>query len=299
MSNDLKNKCIVCDCSSSHIIQTKIREKSHNVLMCDSCNFIFLQDYSGIDYSRNYGGLTLSTKWNKEESMIKRSKSLEKFNEVVIDIIKKSNYKNILEIGAGNGASVYSLKNSIDKLSIDCIEINDEDRSFIQEILASSVYSKILDTETIYDVIYGHHVFEHFIDPIQVLNEIYQVSTPDCKLYFSFTNFDDFYSSTLNKEQKEKYLTFNFHLAHPYYYTIETFSKLIGKTSWKINKISTVQDYSVLNYFNWYINGIRSKDIESGTKVNKDIDWINENFVNSIERMQKGNNISVILEKNE
>ena len=115
MSNDLKNKCIVCDCSSSHIIQTKIREKSHNVLMCDSCNFIFLQDYSGIDYSRNYGGLTLSTKWNKEESMIKRSKSLEKFNEVVIDIIKKSNYKNILEIGAGNGASVYSLKNSIDK----------------------------------------------------------------------------------------------------------------------------------------------------------------------------------------
>jgi 2-polyprenyl-3-methyl-5-hydroxy-6-metoxy-1,4-benzoquinol methylase len=267
--------------------------------MCDSCNFIFLQDYSGIDYSRNYGGLTLSTKWNKEESMIKRSKSLEKFNEVVIDIIKKSNYKNILEIGAGNGASVYSLKNSIDKLSIDCIEINDEDRRFIQEILASSVYSKILDTETIYDVIYGHHVFEHFIDPIQVLNEIYQVSTPDCKLYFSLPNFDDFYSSTLNKEQKEKYLTFNFHLAHPYYYTIETFSKLIGKTSWKINKISTVQDYSVLNYFNCYINGIRSKDIESGTKVNKDIDWINENFVNSIERMQKGNNISVILEKNE
>ncbi len=62
-------------------------------------------------------------------------------------------------------------------------------------------------------------------------------------------------------------------------------------------KISTVQDYSILNYFNWYINGTRSKDIESGTKVNDNIKWINDNFVNSIEKMQKGNNISVILEK--
>ena len=92
-------------------------------------------------------------------------------------------------------------------------------------------------------------------------------------------------------------LTFNFHLAHPYYYTIDTFSRLIKQTPWKIKKISTVQDYSILNYFNWYINGTRSKDIESGTKVNDNIKWINDNFVNSIEKMQKGNNISVILEK--
>ncbi len=288
---------MLCGDTSAGIIQTEIREKSHNVLMCNSCEFIFLQNYREIDYSENYGGLTLSTEWSKEESMIKRSQSLEKFNEVVISIIKEKQCKNILEIGAGNGASIYSLKNSIDKLNIDCVEINDEDRKFIQKRLKSSVYNGITDVEKKYDLVYGHHVFEHFIDPKEMLCDIDKISNDDCKIYFSFPNFDDFYSYTLKKEQKKNYLTFNFHLAHPYYYTIDTFSRLIKQTPWKIKKISTVQDYSILNYFNWYINGTRSKDIESGTKVNDNIKWINDNFVNSIEKMQKGNNISVILEK--
>ena len=290
-------ECMICGNNKHVVLSNRIREGGYDVMKCKNCNFVFLQDYSSIDYSSNYGGLTLSSEWSRDDALIKRSESLKKFNIVVASLINKKKNCNTLEIGASIGASVYGLGKLVDRLNIDCVELNIDEKKFLKERFNVSIFSRILDTDKQYQVVYGHHVFEHFVNPRVVLDEIDKVSSNDCKVYFSLPNFDDFYFHTLNSEQKEKYLTFNFHLAHPYYYTIETFSKLIEDTAWKINKISTIQDYSVLNYFNWYINGVRSKDIESGTKINKNIELLNNNFIDMLEKMQKGNNLSVILEK--
>lgn len=296
-NNNMKN-CMLCGSDSHQIIHTEIREKASNVMMCNDCSFIFLQDYQAIDYSSSYGGLALSNEWSNQDALIKRSESLKRFNRIVADLILDKNNCNVLEIGAGNGASIYGLNGLIGTSTIDCVELNDNDKRYLKDKFDVKVYNNILDVEKKYHVIYGHHVFEHFINPIHVLNEIYEIASEDCKVYFSLPNFNDFYSHTLSSEQKDKYLTFNFHLAHPYYYTVETFSNLIeGSTPWKISQISTVQDYSIVNYFNWYINGARSKDIESGTKVNKNIEQLNNTFIDMIEKIHKGNNISVVLEK--
>ena len=238
MSNRDTDICMCCGSTSHHVIHTEIREEFHNVMMCNDCNFIFLQNYQAINYLVDYNSLTCDNEWSTEDKLIKRSESLKRFNRVVSSLILDKNNCNVLEIGAGNGAS------------------------------------------------------------IDVLNEIDEIATEDCKVYFSLPNFNDFYSHTLSGKEKDKYLTFNFHLAHPYYYTIETFSNLIERGGgWKISSIQTVQDYSIVNYFNWYINGERSKNIESGTKVNKSIEQLNNAFIDIIEKTNKGNNISVILEK--
>ncbi len=293
----ISERCMICDSNDNTVIAKRIREKSHHVLRCNNCDFVFLENYREIDYSCDYGGLTLSSEWSREDALIKRSKSLRRFNQVVSRLINNTKNFNVLEIGAGCGASVYGLNKLVDGCNIDCVEVNIDDQNFIKEHFFSSVYNSISGINKEYQVIFGHHVFEHFIDPKSVLNEISLVATDDCKLYFSLPNFDDFYADTLNSEQKRKYLEFNFHLAHPYYYTKSTFSKLIENTGWKISEIATIQEYSVLNYFNWYINGERSKDIEHGTIVNKNINELNKNFINSVEEMDMGNNLSVILEK--
>jgi hypothetical protein len=290
-------KCIICNSANANVISESIREGVHNVLKCNTCGFVFLQDYKSIDYSSGYDGLTLSKEWDKEDALIKRSQSLERFNRIVADLILSKDDCNILEIGAGNGASIYGLNKLIGASTIDCVELNNNDKQYLEEEFDVNVYSNILDVKKKYQVVYGHHVFEHFISPIRVLNEINEITTEDCRLYLSFPNFNDFYSHTLGSEQKNKYLTFNFHLAHPYYYTVETFSSLVENTPWKISQILTIQDYSIVNYFNWYINGIRSRNIESGTRVNKNIERLNITFINMIEKMHKGNNISVILGK--
>ena len=299
MSESNLDICIVCGSASNKIISTEIREGPHNVLKCNDCHFIFLQDYQAIDYSSSYGSYLSSQAWSEEDKVIKRSESLKRFNNEVADLIIDKNNCKVLEIGAGNGSSIYGLDKLIGFKEIDCVELNMDDQSYLEKKFNVKVFSNISDLEKKYDVIYGHHVFEHFLNPLDVLDEIDRVSSEDCKLYFSLPNFNDYYSHVLNSEQRDKYLIFNYHLAHPYYYTVETFSNLTKKNecAWEIIQISTVQDYSIVNFFNWYINGSRSKNIESGTKVNKNIENLNNTFIDMIEKMHQGNNISVTLQK--
>jgi len=294
-------KCMICG-SKSHVeVTDRVREGKYKVLRCTDCEFIFLKNYKDIDYSSNYGSLTLSDNWSKNDAVLKRSKSLKRFNIIVADLINRKKSKdqecNVMELGAGNGASIYGINKICGKINIDCVELNKNDAVFLKNRFNVEVYDNIFQAEKKYDIIYGHHVFEHFTNPRNTLDELSEVARNDCKIYLSLPNFNDFYYNSLNKIEKSKYLEFNFHLAHPYYYTIDTFSKLINTTQWRIDSISTIQDYSIVNYFNWYINGTRSKNIEEGTKVDKNIMPINDSFISFVEENKMGNNLSVILKK--
>jgi len=293
--------CMICG-SDKHVeISSRIREGNYRVLECSHCSFIFLEESNGIDYLEDYGSLTCNSEWSQYDAMVKRSESLRRFNSIIANIItyKNSNIQdcNILELGAGIGASIYGLKELVGDINVDCIELNRADTRFLQEQFGVKVFDNISGLEKKYDVIYGNHVFEHFIDPKTILDEIDSITSEDSIVYFSLPNFDDFYRNTLNSKERYKYLEFNFHLAHPYYYTANSFSRLIEATAWQIESIDTVQDYSIVNYFNWYINGVRSKDIESGTKVNDRIRSLNDNFIQTIEKSGMGNNLSVVLKK--
>jgi len=89
---------MLCGSDSHQIIHTEIREKASNVMMCNDCSFIFLQDYQAIDYSSSYGGLALSNEWSNQDALIKRSESLKRFNRIVADLILDKNNCNVLEI---------------------------------------------------------------------------------------------------------------------------------------------------------------------------------------------------------
>jgi hypothetical protein len=279
MNKALENKgqCIICDNLSNSIMSTKIREGNHDVLQCDDCGFVFLRNYQELDYSNNYNSLVFSEEMSQEEKVIVRSETLKRFNKIVTDLcLTMSSNVKILEIGSGVGASVYGISKLIPNIDIDCVEMNEQDRVYLSKEFSVRVYESIDDIDTKkYNIIFGHHVFEHFIDPYEMLNKISAVATDSCKLYLSLPNYNDFYNTTLNDEMHKKYLEFNYHLAHPYYYALKTFSKLIDKTSWEIEDITTIQDYSIVNYFNWYINGERSKDIYSGTVVKNNICELN------------------------
>jgi len=293
------NLCLICGSHFNSVISTKIREMKHDVLSCNECGFVFLSGCQKIDYSASYGSLTFNKGMDRDKQVIVRSNSLSRFNSIVCDLINQQHNDNIkiLEIGAGVGASIYGLKKLIEDVEVDCIEINNQDRAYIENRFSSKVYKDIFDVSKKYDVIYGHHVFEHFIDPKEMLDKIYSIAADDCKLYISFPNFDDFYKKTLEGNERRKYLEFNYHIAHPYYYTRDTFLRLIGDTIWEVESLTTIQDYSIVNYFNWYINGSRSKNIQDATNVNDSIDGLNKYFIAMIEKENLGNNISVILKK--
>jgi len=157
--------CIVCGNLSSVELSSVIREGRCKVLKCDACGFIFLDSAGHVDYSHDYGSLTYDSSWSKKKSSIKRSVSLSRFNEVVLDLIKKKETAleegcSVLEIGSGNGASVYGLNCRLKGLNIECVESNYEDANFIKKEYGVNVYSDLSFVNKKYDVIFGHHVFE-------------------------------------------------------------------------------------------------------------------------------------------
>ena len=182
------------------------------------------------------------------------------------------------------------------EINIDCIENNNQSRKLIdKEFSGTKTFSNIEDVVDKYDLIFAIQVFEHFIETLQELQKIERISHKRSKLYFLFQNYDDWNQKTLPKRNLIKYNKFMFHKAHPYYYTIDNFSRLISMSNYKIDEITTFQDYSITNYMNWYINGEPNKNIYEATHVEKNLMDLNKEFVHIVEQRDNGNNISALL----
>tara|TARA_Y100000590_G_scaffold20022_2_gene23389 strand:- start:804 stop:1706 length:903 start_codon:yes stop_codon:yes gene_type:complete len=296
MTLNKKEKCLICNNYNHTVIQTEIREGKNDVLRCDKCNFIFLKKYKTIKYSEDYGSMTLDKSWNIKEQILSRAKSIEKTVNFISSICNKSKHKNILELGSGVGASIYALNNLLPKLQIDAVEKNLEHQIILKkEFSKSKIYNCIDDINSKYDFIFGIQVFEHFENPVEELKKLKRISHSKTHLFFLFPNEDDWYKKTLPIKSLKNYNQFMYHKAHPYYYTIDTFSKIISKTDFAIKEISTIQDYSISNYFNWYFKGEPNKNITDATKIHKDIKKLNDEFVKIAENESNGNNISALL----
>ena len=294
-------KCLVCGSVTHEIIRSRIREGKHNVLKCSSCGFVFLQEYVGVNYEFSYESFTLNDNWDIDESLNIRSNSQKRVNNIIYDLIIEKLVVNsslkIAEIGPGIGATINFLKDKIDGIHIDCIEPNRKNANLLKNKFMVDVYDNIDMLNSKYDIVYGNQVFEHISDPCLFLDKIFSSTQDDVVLYLSFPNLDDCYVKTLQDDSRDEYLNFIFHLAHPYYYTMDTFTKIIAKTSWKVKSIKTIQDYSIINYFNWYINGCKNNDIFEATYVPPAIRELNDLFISFSEGKGMGNNISVVLTK--
>jgi hypothetical protein len=110
-TESLDEQCIICGSWSNLIISAKIREKNHNVLKCEDCGFVFLSNYEELDYSNNYKSLVFIEGMSREEQIIMRSGTLQRFNQIVSELclVRTKNVK-ILEIGSGGGGIYIRLK---------------------------------------------------------------------------------------------------------------------------------------------------------------------------------------------
>ena len=289
------NKCMICD-NNIRVISNITREGSCNVFKCNSCEFVFLDNNTSLpNYTDSYRSQIYANNWSLEESMVKRCDSLKKSIDKIDIILKTNSLQTILEIGSGVGACIYGLKKR-KSYNIDAVEPNVEYQRWLGKCFKGvKIYSDISQINQKYDLIFGLHVFEHLRNPYEYLRSLSTISRKKTRLYLEFPNYDDFYKCTLKDGPLENYSKFMFHNAHPYYYSIKSFKKLIEKTEWEIVHIETIQEYSILNYFNWFFLGTPMKDIEEATIITEDLNELNGLFQKMIEKKHNGNSISCIL----
>lgn len=297
MAGQKRKICIICGNDTPEIISTVVRCGNCNVYRCTKCGLVFLDPLEASHTFNNFVSKVYDQDWSYKERLEKRLKTLGRTIDKINGFIEENSIENILEIGAGVGAAVYGLRQRNKLYKIDVIEPDLEAYDFLNSYFDNIKVHRSIDEieDGKYGFVFGIQVFEHFMDPYMELNKIARISKKDTVLFLEFPNYDDFYKNTLKGAHFKNYEKFMFHSSHFYYFTIETFSKLIEKTRWRIENIETIQEYSVMNYFHWLLVGSNMKNYEEATKVDDELRELDEAFKEIVQFERKGGNISVFL----
>ena len=110
-------------------------------------------------------------------------------------------------------------------------------------------------------------------------------------LFLVTPNHDDFYMYSLPKNNLKKYKSFIYHAAHPFYYSKNSLNFILKKSGYFNNTISTDQDYSILNFMNWFSHGKPSENISTAKKIPKNIKKLDILFKKYINESDLGSNL--------
>ena len=104
--------------------------------------------------------------------------------DTAIDFIPVREYKNILDIGTGDGYGLNFMKNKFKSESACGITLSEQEKNWAKEVYPG-VNVKVMDVHDLryddnyFDLITARDSFEHFLSPFLALNEIYRVLKQD------------------------------------------------------------------------------------------------------------------------
>ena len=286
-----QNYCSICKSREFIKIHSKIREFDNDVLKCLKCDLVFLSNYKSIDYQEDYGTRLFDKKWNLDKIIHERSRSLKDITHELSRIIKINNFKNVLELGPGYGSTLIDLSKKNDLCKFACLEQNKSYISVIKSKTKTKVFTDLKKINKKFDLIYGIHFIEHIENPIKFLKDVKKILNKNGKLFLVTPNHDDFYMSTLPKNNLFKYKTFIYHAAHPYYYNINSFNNILSKSGFNNSVIITDQDYSIINFINWFSDGKPSKNIATAKKINNKMENLDKLFKSLLNKSNLGSNL--------
>lgn len=287
----IQKKCPICKSNSTIKIHDQIREFKKDVLKCKNCETVFLDNYNSINYTEDYGTKLFDPDWDVDKIIKERSKSLKEVSNKINQIINKNNYTSILELGAGYGSTLIDLYKINKSKKFSCLEQNKKYISIIKNKTNANVYTSLKNIKKKFDIIYGIHFIEHLENPIKFLKGLKKILHQNGALFMVTPNHDDFYMNTLPKDKLQKYKTFIYHAAHPYYFNKKSFEYILNKSGFKNNFIHTDQDYSILNYINWFSSGEPSNNISSAKKTNNNLKNLDHLFKNYLNKKGYGSNL--------
>jgi len=212
-------------------------DSSISVLKCTECGLIFIDTYK-INYQEN-------------EMM-----EIDPFDTMDLEDTERrfSNYKwllhnaRLLDYGCGRGSFLKKIKDSgIARIPIVALEPN----KLLREDLSKN-FSLYLNVDSLPNVYFNYitmfHVVEHLVDPITILNELYEKLENNGKIIIEVPNHDDVFHVLYDCKE---YTEFKYVPYHKFYFTYDTLRMLLSKTLFKTEVIRTEQRYDLSNHLHW------------------------------------------------
>lgn len=218
---------MLCPICHSENIQTFYKYDNFTLLHCQKCDLIFREDYHSVTkdlitevYDENW--ITMREKYTKNIFLEHAS-----FNITLLNIFTPKKGE-LLEIGAGTGEFLYLAQAA--GWNVTGFEPSLPTCSYVQEKynikLINSLWDKSkLTDDCMFDIITFWHVLEHLAQPLQFLEEVASVLSPQGLIFFSIPNKNSFtnkiygYSSPLYLEAD-----------HLFHYSLKSLITLIKQT---------------------------------------------------------------------
>lgn len=248
-------KCKICNSSDTDsIYKGRLRSGSFgkqttyedNVLLCNNCKTIFLQNtklkddfYESDEYRASYNE-TFSKQDICKKSNGESERRLKKITmERMID-------KVVIDIGAGPGIFL-DLASSVAKETI-AIEPALFYHEELQKRHKAYPYTKELIRENKKgDIVCSFNVIEHIADPLTFLKDKNHILSEEGTMYLITPNHDDILMQTI----PEAFAPFYYRTAHLFYFNEDSISYILGKAGFKEYKIKYMHTMDISNMMLW------------------------------------------------
>jgi SAM-dependent methyltransferase len=181
--------------------------------------------------------------------------------EHILNFVNKDS--NVLEVGCGDGKFMQILSPHVK--SVEGIELSPPQVSQVRK-MGFVCYEKMLTELVIdkkYDVICMYAVLEHIPNVSIFLNSIQEFLNPDAKVIIEVPNRKNvLYSSVCITEFKQLY----YKKVHLYYFTPDSLKLLLNKHGFNPT-ITTYQQASLTNHFNWFCKKLPQKNADFMTSI--------------------------------
>ncbi|MCI5057521.1 MAG: class I SAM-dependent methyltransferase [Flavobacteriales bacterium] len=230
--------CIICGSSDSELLAKKGRnDVSLNFRICKGCGLGYLSprwtkqaynQYYATEYDKHYRKDVFDL-----QSILEQAKK-----NVVVERFQNSNFLNseplsVLEIGSGEGRNLAGFKNVSSENNLYAIEPSVQSHKILEGFGVEVISNDVDDDWHLkypkkFDVIIMRHVLEHFLNPIEVLNNLGKVLKEDGVLYIAVPNC---FKATNNVQSSW------IRVVHTFYFNPISFKNLIDKTPFKISEL--------------------------------------------------------------
>lgn len=220
-----------------------------SLIKCKKCRLVFLnprptkEDIGKFYKSESYWGLDLKNKINKKSPSRERNK----IYKPIYELIKDTNKKRILDIGAGIGLFLSEYKKrgwDIEGIEYSLDAVNFAKRNYGINLKPGD-FLDIKSGENKYDYVVINNVLEHLHKPLETLMKANQILYENGKLIIAVPNIDSLGFKIFNK---------NWYPLQPpihlYYFSPETIGKMLKKAGFRLEKIS--HSYPVHSYFSFF-----------------------------------------------
>lgn len=258
--------CEVCGSDAFELIATRIREGEGRILHCAVCG-LDIQDlgWSAEELQRYYNeeyqetnSLDFEREQTPREHFDDRLKTVGSLVEKVRPLLRPG--MRVLEVGCGAGELLASIREDV--AEVVGVELHQGFVDFMNEDLGIEAYAQDVNTidfgDRRFDLVISIATLDHLPNPLETIETMKGLLAPGGAMYLEVPNRNEAMNLYLPQVTREAFNTFFWHRAHLFYFTADTFARLLAKAGLSAD-VTYRHQYTLVNLLNWYFRGEPTK----------------------------------------